>query len=140
MAIIIDATGLIVGRAAAFAAKKALLGEKVDVVNCENAVISGDKRQILDRHKEKYNLGGPHWGPFFPKQADRYVRRVIRGMLPAKKGRGKEAFKNVMCWLGVPEEFKGKKLETVKEANAGKLVNTKYIKLSEVMDFLKHRK
>jgi len=140
MVIVIDATNLIVGRAASFAAKQALLGETVDIVNCENAVISGDRKQIFEKHKHKYSLGGPHWGPFFPKQADRYMRRAVRGMLPYKKARGKEAYKRVMCWLGVPEQFDVKKLETLKKANAAKLPSTKYVKLSELMDFLKHRK
>ncbi len=37
---IIDANNMILGRLASFAAKKALLGEKIDVINCEKAVIS----------------------------------------------------------------------------------------------------
>jgi len=140
MAIIIDATNLIVGRIAAYAAKQALLGETVDIVNCENAIISGNRKRIFEKHKHKESLGGPHWGPFFPKQADRHMRRVVRGMLSYKKARGKEAYKRVMCWLSVPEQLKGKKLETLKQANADKLPTTKYIKLSELMDFLKHKK
>ena len=48
---ILDATNLILGRMATAVAKKALLGEKIDIVNCENAVISGNKYQILERYK-----------------------------------------------------------------------------------------
>ena len=44
---IIDATDLIVGRMGAFAAKKVLLGEKIDIVNCEKAAVSGSRENIL---------------------------------------------------------------------------------------------
>jgi large subunit ribosomal protein L13 len=138
MAIVIDATNLIVGRIATFAAKQALLGENVDIVNCENAIMSGDKKIVFAKYKHRDNIGGPHWGPFFPKQADRFIRRAVRGMLPYKKARGEEAFKKVMCWLGVPEQFSSQKPVTIKEADASKLPNTKYIKVSELMDYLKH--
>ena len=37
---IIDATELIVGRFATVAAKKALLGERIDIINCEKAIIT----------------------------------------------------------------------------------------------------
>jgi large subunit ribosomal protein L13 len=140
MAIVIDATGLIVGRLASFAAKQALLGETVDIVNCENAVISGKKSDIFQTYKELDDKGGPHWGPFRPKIADRFVRRIVRGMLPHKKPRGREAFKRVMCWLGVPDQFKNAKIVAVDGASSEKLQNTRYIKLSELMEFLKQRR
>ena len=81
---IIDATNLILGRMAAFAAKKALLGEKVDIINCEKAVVSGSKRDVLARYKQKRERTTIK-GPFFPKVADRFVRRTVRGMLPYKQ-------------------------------------------------------
>jgi large subunit ribosomal protein L13 len=140
MAIVIDAKNLIVGRVAAFAAKQVLLGETVDIVNCEQAIISGDRKEIISRYKHRDSLGGPHWGPFMPKMADRYMRRVVRGMLPHKKARGREAFKRIMCWLGMPDQFKNTKPETLKGADADKLQNASYIRLSELMDLLKHRK
>lgn len=134
---IIDATDLIVGRIAAFAAKQALLGKKVDIVNCENAIISGNIDQITKRYKQKVSFGGPHNGPFVPKVPDRYLRRVVRGMLPYKQEKGKSALKRVMCYLSVPEELKDKKLETIKEASFKKLPYAKYIKLSDLMKKLK---
>ena len=50
---IINAEGLIIGKLATVAAKHALIGEKVDVVNCEKACITGSKRDILEKYKKK---------------------------------------------------------------------------------------
>ena len=108
---IIDATDLILGRLAAFAAKKALLGEKVDVINCEKAIITGNPKTTFAHFKRKFDMGAPLKGPYYPRMPDRIVRRVIRGMLPIRKTRGREAFDNVMCYIGVPEKLKDKTSE-----------------------------
>lgn len=129
---IIDANNLILGRLATFAAKKALLGEKVDVVNCEKAVVTGNRSMILAQFKRKVDLGIPLKGPYYPRMPDRMVRRTIRGMLPWKKSRGKEAFKRVMCYISIPDEFKDRKIETIKEANISKMPNLKYITVGEI--------
>ena len=49
---IIDATDLVAGRLASSIAKKALLGETIDVVNCENLVLTGNK--IYGKYKHKF--------------------------------------------------------------------------------------
>ena len=133
---IIDATDLILGRLATFVAKKALLGEKFDIVNCEKAVITGDRNKIIEKYFGKIRKGIPLKGPYFPRMPDRFVRRTIRGMLPYKRERGKMAFGNIMCYVGVPDEFKDKKLETVKEANVSKVPNLKYICVGEISKVL----
>jgi len=130
---IIDATDLVMGRLAAFAAKKALLGEKIDIVNCEKAVITGNKDNIYERYKQKFDLGrNPYKGPFFPRASDRLVRRAVRGMLPYKKEKGEKAYKSIMCYVGLPENFKGQKMETLPKANVSKLNNYKYITVGEL--------
>lgn len=133
---LIDGKNLILGRLSAFVAKKLLLGEKVVVVNSEDVVISGSKRNILETYKRKSSRGDPYKGPFFPRTADRILRRTIRGMLPFKRTRGEEAFKRVMCYKGIPDEYKNEKLETVERANASKL-KTNFIKLGDLEKILK---
>jgi large subunit ribosomal protein L13 len=128
---ILDATDLIVGRFATVVAKKALLGETVDIVNCEHAILTGNKREIIERYKRKRRMGVPLQGPYFPKLPDRLVRRVIRGMLPYKKPKGKDAFQRVMCHIGVPEKFNGK-LTTLEGANVKKLPNVKYLEVGKI--------
>ena len=54
---IIDASDMILGRLATYVAKKALLGEKVDIVNCEKAVITGNKKSIFEKYKQRNERG-----------------------------------------------------------------------------------
>jgi large subunit ribosomal protein L13 len=135
--IVIDATNLIVGRMATWIAKKALMGEEINVVNCENAVITGKKRSVLKRYREKYEIGDALKGPYFPKMPDRFIRRVIRGMVPYKQKKGELAYKRVMCYLGVPSEFNDKKLETIKNADVSNSRVLSYITVGDVCKNLK---
>jgi len=118
---IIDATNLLLGRFATVAAKKALLGEEIIVINCEKAVMSGRRKQIIQKHKDRAELGQFRKGPFFKRRPDMYVKRVLRGMIPYKQEKGRIAYKKIRCYIGVPEEVNGKKIETVPSANADKL-------------------
>lgn len=133
---LIDATNLIVGRFASLTSKKALLGEKVDIINCEKAVISCSKEYVFAAYKRKMDMGAPKKGPFIHRMPDRFVKRSIRGMLPMNKTRGKEAFKRIKCHIGVPETFKGKAAETIPSANADKFTTLKKVKVGEVCKFL----
>ena len=129
---IIDANNLILGRLGTYVAKKALLGEYIDIVNCENSVVTGDRNKIFEKYDNFLKRGIPAKGPFIRRMPDRFVKRAIRGMLPYKKERGRSAFKNIKCHLGVPEDLKDKKLDTIKEANIDKVPNLKYIKVKDV--------
>jgi len=104
---IVDADGLVLGRVCSFAAKQALLGEDVIVINAEKAMLTGSKEMILKkelRWLEVRNLGSPLKGPNHEKRPDKYVRRAIRGMLPWHTFRGRDAFSRVYVYIGVPEE------------------------------------
>ena len=129
---IIDANNLILGRLGTYVAKEALLGEKVDIVNCENSVVTGDRKEIFKVYDERLKRGIPAKGPFTQRMPDRFVKRSIRGMLPYKKERGRIAFKNIKCYIGVPENLKNEKFDTIKEANVDKLPNLKFIKVKEI--------
>ena len=129
---IINAENLILGRLASVAAKRALLGEEINIINCEKAIITGNKKDILDNYLAKYKKGEVFRGPFFPKNPDKIVRRTIRGMLPYKKEKGRKAFERIKCFIGVPEEFKEKQAETVENANISKLPSLRYMVLGEV--------
>ncbi|MBW2964839.1 50S ribosomal protein L13 [Candidatus Woesearchaeota archaeon] len=118
---LVDATNMIVGRLGTVIAKKALLGEKIDIVNAEKAVISGKRSEVIAKFKQKVERGTWAKGPHYLRDADRLLKRLIRNMLPYKTARGREAFKNITCWIGVPEQFKSQKPVTFKEADASKL-------------------
>lgn len=102
--IVIDATNSVLGRVASFAAKQALLGNKVVILNCEKAIILGNKQDILNDYISKRQRGGVK-GPFQPSQSHLIIKRAIRGMLPHKKGRGLNALRNIKCYKGLPARY-----------------------------------
>jgi large subunit ribosomal protein L13 len=124
---IIDADGAVVGRLASFVAKKLLEGENIEIINAEKAIITGDPKIIVEKYLEKINRGSPHHGPFYPRQPHRILRRVIRGMLPYKTAKGRNALKRLKVYIGVPEDLKGKEAKTMKEEK-----RCKYITLLEL--------
>lgn len=116
MVAIIDATGATIGRLGTNAAKRLLQGEEIAVVNSEKAIISGKKTSIKNSYKEKRELGTYRKGPFFPRMPDQIVKRTIRGMIPYQTPHGRQAFKRLKCYIGIPKEFEGQKIEKVAEA------------------------
>ncbi len=104
---IINAEGEVLGRLSSFVAKSALLGEDVIVVNAEKAIVSGKRDLIIQSELNKFhrrNKASPLRGPFHYKKPDRFVRKKIRGMLPYKKTRGREAFKRITVYSGIPKD------------------------------------
>ena len=129
---IIDGKNLIAGRLASFAAKQALFGNDIDIINAELVMVTGSKRVVVGKQKERQARGHPYKGPFVPRREDKLLRRMIRGMLPYKQSRGMIAFKKVKCHMGVPDEFKDKPTTEVQGANITKTHTLKYIRLAEV--------
>jgi|TARA_Y100000296_G_scaffold52931_1_gene60560 large subunit ribosomal protein L13 len=126
-----DASDLVLGRLSSQVAKEALLGEEIAIVNCENAIVTGSKEAILSKFENFKNIGKPFHGPFTPKIPDRIVRRSIKRMLPYKTFRGISAYRRVMCYLGIPEQYKDSKLETINSANLSKLKYSQYMKIGD---------
>lgn len=125
--------GMILGRLAGVVAKELLLGEDVFIVNCDKIIISGKKQNVFAHEKQRSDRRGyPLKSSVLPRVPDRYVRRVVRGMLPWKQTRGKEAFKRVMCYNTVPAEFQGKELLSVKGASMRKLPTLKYVTVGQI--------
>ncbi len=119
----LDAENSVLGRLAAAAAKQALLGEEVTIINCEKAVITGDKKSVIEDRMELLEIGQPQQGPFVQRRPDMFVRRAIRGMLPRRQIRGREALSRVKCYIGVPSGIseKGvvlKGMKTIKSKRA----------------------
>jgi large subunit ribosomal protein L13 len=132
----IDATDLVYGRLASFAAKQAMLGNKVTIFNAEQAIMTGKKETIYKKYFDRRARGQPLHGPFIPRMPDRFLRRAIRGMLPYKMPRGKEAFQRVMCYIGVPEKFKDVQLTKLPQFNIEKTNAYKFITVKQVCHWL----
>lgn len=131
---IIDATDTILGRLASFVAKKALLGETIDIVNSEKAIVTGNRDSILEKYLHRLERGSPRWGPFVYRKEHMFVKRTIRGMLPFAQHKGRVALKRIKCHIGIPEKFKNQKLETLSEAHISKLTNLKYVYVSSICE------
>jgi len=130
---IYNGEGVLLGRLATRVAKDALLGEEVRVVNCDQVIISGKKINTFAREKQRRaRKGYPLKSAKLPRLSDRIVRRSIRGMLPWKQTRGREAFKRIMCYKQMPEDFNGKELIVIKEATKEKLPNLRYSTIKEI--------
>ncbi|UCH37323.1 MAG: 50S ribosomal protein L13 [Candidatus Bathyarchaeota archaeon] len=117
--VLIDGSGLILGRLASNVAKQILHGEKVIIVNAEKIIITGNRKDILLKFKKRLEtrtLGSQSKAPKHTRRPDTYVRRVIRGMLPWKKPKGKEAFKRLKVFIGIPEKLDGQTLSTIPTA------------------------
>jgi len=127
--IIIDATNATLGRLASYAAKQALQGKKVIILNSERAIITGRKKFTVEDYQAKKQRGGSSQkGPFFPKLPEKIVKRTIRGMLPDyRRGKGKETFKRILCYKGVPEQYK-----EVKMIKAGKEKHATYMNIEQI--------
>jgi len=107
---IVDADGAIAGRLATKIAKELLKGQSVIIINAEKAVITGNPDAIINRYKIKTERGDPNKGPFYPRQPDKLLRRVIRGMLPYKRPKGGAAFRRLQVFNGNPNNLKGEKM------------------------------
>jgi len=133
---VIDATDALVGRMATVVAKAALIGDQIVIVNCEAAVISGTKQTLEKKWRHRMGLGQPTKGPFIPRMPDRFIRRVIRGMLPYKQPKGMDAFRRIQCYLGVPDEFTQSKKETIESADLSTLNSIKFVRVKDLCRFM----
>jgi len=118
---LVNADGLILGRMSSVVAKKLLNGEKVIIVNAEKALISGKKKSKVAEAKEFLEVGAPRRGPFHYRRPDRILRKTVRGMLPFKQPKGKNALKKLKVFISVPEDLKDQQMVTLEDAQAAKL-------------------
>jgi len=129
---IIDATDAPIGRLASIVAKRLLNGEEIFIVNAEKAIITGNKDEIKERYRRKREIGGTkRKGPFFPRMPHMILKRTVRGMLPYQQPKGRQAFKRLKVFIGVPEEFKDKEIEKIEFQKS-----KNYITLKELSEYL----
>ena len=129
--ILIDGKETVMGRLASFAAKQALKGEEIKIFNCDKVIITGNQKTTEKEFEIKRSrVGSSQKGPKHPATSEKIVKRAIRGMLPNfREKRGKQVFKKILCYSGIPTEFKDKGLISIKQG--------KKIKYTEVKKFTK---
>jgi large subunit ribosomal protein L13 len=128
---IINAEDTILGRLASYIAKEALKGESFIILNCEKAIISGRKEDIKEYYESKRKrVGSTQKGPKVSRSSEKIFKRTIRGMLPNyRDGRGRDALKRIKCYKGIPSEFQGKEIISLKDKFKTK---NKSIKVEEI--------
>jgi large subunit ribosomal protein L13 len=115
---VVDASGLVLGRAASVIAKRLINGETIIVVNAEHSVVTGDRAMVLETYRANRARGSKRTGPHFPRYPDRIFRRTVRGMLPHLKARGKDAFSRLQVHIGIPPELQSQPRTTLEVARA----------------------
>lgn len=132
MKIYIDATETQIGKIGSFAAKKALQGDEIFILNSEKAIISGNKENVVETIRNWRNKGGNSLkGPIVPKSPERLLKRMIRGMLPWDRTRGREAYKRIKCFKS--NEFDSSKIGVI---SLKEKTPTKYLTLEEVVKLI----
>lgn len=131
--LIIDGENAVFGRLCSYVAKKALEGNEVVIVNSEKTIITGNKKNTIERYKRLIAKGGfSQKGPKYIKLPYMMLKRGIRGMLPDhRRGIGKQAFSRIKCYEGIPEEFKD-----VKMIKSKRVKGFKFIELKELAEKL----
>ena len=141
--LVVDARDCILGRVASEVAQRALAGDRVAVVNAEDAVITGNPDSTMETYRTRAEVGSDR-GPYYPKRPDRIFKRAIRGMIPYKTQHGREAFENVRVYVGNPyedrvasstqEDADGDDVDTVvlEGTSLDRLSNIKFMSLGEI--------
>merc|ERR1711951_83886 len=117
--VVIDGRGHLMGRLASVVAKNILNGNKVVIVRCEGINLSGNfyrnKLKVLKFLRLRCNVK-PARGPFHFRAPSKMFWRTVRGMVPHKTERGKDAMKRLQTFEGVPPPYDKKKRMVVPSA------------------------
>ncbi|MEM3671200.1 MAG: 50S ribosomal protein L13 [Thermoprotei archaeon] len=125
--LLIDAEGHVLGRLASVVAKQLLQGRRVTVFNIEKAVVRGSWGSIQREWEHKLQLRSVinpfRYSPKWFVRPDAYFRQAVRGMLPARKRKGKDALSLLRVYIGAHAQSAGTAVrvqEAVAEGGSGK--------------------
>jgi large subunit ribosomal protein L13 len=131
---VIDGKGAVLGRLASYVAKEALKGEDIEIVNCEQIIIIGNKKNIQEKFEAKRKrVGSTQKGPKVSRASEKIVKRIIRGMLPNYRGgRGKAALKRIKCHVGIPKEYEETKKISISKSESKLQNKSKITTIKEI--------
>jgi large subunit ribosomal protein L13 len=132
---VVDARDCILGRVASEVAERALDGERIAVVNAEAAVITGREESTMETYRERARVGSDR-GPYYPKRPDGLFKRAVRGMVPYKTDRGREAFERVRVYVGNPYADEDREAEVVEGTSLDRLSNIRFTSLGDISEEL----
>jgi large subunit ribosomal protein L13 len=117
---------------ASIIAKKLLLGERIDIVNAEGAVVSGKRLMVIGERKKFLEVGGRNRrGPIHYRKPNAIVRRTIRGMLPIRKNKGRVAYRKLKVHIGVPRDLEKAPRNSIPDVSVEKLKG-RYVTVGEI--------
>ena len=136
MVTIIDGKNAVLGRLASIVAERIMDGEEIVVVNSESMVITGERDAVFADYKAKVDRGEckSRKGPFYPRRADLLFKRAVRGMIPWMTTSGRDAYRRLHVFVGVPKQFADSEIAV--EEQAMKKITGKYTTLGAVAKFL----
>ncbi len=129
---IVDATGLVLGRLASVTATRLLAGDEVKIVNAEKAIITGRRESIYEEYFACRDRGTKERGPYFPRRPEMILKRTVRGMLPYKLKRGRDAMSRLRVYVGVPGDLSDSQFEQPLAAKVKGAVSANYIELGDL--------
>jgi large subunit ribosomal protein L13 len=130
--IYVDATDARLGRMGSFVVKELLKGKSVNIINSEKVIISGNKKVVVEKYRTLRQKGSSSQkGPKVSKDIEKLLKRILRGMLPWDKPRGREVYKNLKCYKGNPFGDEAKDLKTFKQEKP-----IKYLTLQKVVELI----
>jgi large subunit ribosomal protein L13 len=133
--VIIDAQDTILGRMCTIIAKLLLEGYRVYVINAEKAVVSGERRSVIEGYKLFLEVR-THRNPYKrgirrPRTPINIIKRTVRGMLPKENTKGFEALRRLKVYIGVPEELSKLPRIRILDASISRLAG-KYVYLADI--------
>ncbi|QIW24862.1 50S ribosomal protein L13 [Sulfolobus sp. S-194] len=136
--VVVNAENQILGRMATHIAKLLIQGKRVVVVNAEKAIISGPRARVVRGYSLIFSVRkfqNPEKNTIKrPRNPINIVKRTVRGMLPKNKS-GKMMLKNLIVFIGIPDEYKDKQMIRFEDADVKRLKG-KYITVSELSKLL----
>lgn len=121
--IVVDAAGQRLGRIASKIAKLLLSGVEVIVVNADKAIITGNKKAVLERYlrlmSRRQLSSHKVVKVWYPRRSDRIVWYTIARMLPRDKPRGREAIRRLKVYIGLPKTLENVEKIRFKDAEIG---------------------
>ncbi len=130
----IDASDHIAGRLCSILAKELIAGKRIVVLNADKALVSGRSSSVFRQWQarlEIYSHVNPIYGPIHPRKPDNILRRMVRGMVPKTKTKGRSAMSRLRVYIGVPEKYAGVKTSRFDDALARRPI-PQYTTIAEI--------
>jgi len=102
---------------------------EIIILNCNRTLITGNKKSIeREFHEKRSKMGSSLKGPKHRRSSEKIVKRAVRGMLPNyREGRGREAWKRLMCFNETPKEYEEKTIINLPKRSTMKSIKVQHL-------------